>query len=375
MTEDTGRPMRILFFGGGWPTNIGNAFIDLGAMALLRSAFPSARIAFGSGLPRWFFRESIETLRGRRKSPLARLRYGPTHLFDPSVGWENALVPSALTDCDLVVYAGNAVTQRFVAQSGPTISALVERGIPVILLGVGAAEYTDDEQADYVAFLRRIRPVSVITRDTVTYDMLSPVAVSSYRGIDCGFFLPEAYRPFDLVLPEYVVLAFDDSPEPEIDAGTALIVRAHHAIWGIAPEDWLSHANTLISDVPEDYLALYANAGEVHSDRVHACVASLAYGKRARLYNETRRGFLFDVVGAGAIRDEAVSLDLGLLEQKKKALVSFLREVVARLQRATRLTGFGWSNEENRARGGALHKRSQLDRRGGGGHAGPGLQP
>ena len=40
--------MNILYYGAGWPTNIGNAFIDLGAMACLKEAFPEANIAFAS---------------------------------------------------------------------------------------------------------------------------------------------------------------------------------------------------------------------------------------------------------------------------------------------------------------------------------------
>ena len=332
--DSCGRPMRILFFGGGWPTNIGNAFIDLGAMALLRRAFPTAQIAFGSGLPRWFFRESIETLRGRYRWPLARLRHGPTDVFEPRFTWENALVPAAVTDCDLAVYAGNAVTQLFVKQSGPTISALAERGVPIVLLGVGAAEYTDEERAEYQAFLQKIRPLLVVSRDDRTYEMLAASAVAAKPGIDCGFFLPDAYQPFGLTLPEYVVLAFDDCPEPEVDTGSALVVRAHHVIWSIAPERWLGHPNTLISDIPQDYLTLYANAAQVHSDRVHACVAALAYGRRARLYNRTRRAYLFEVVGAGSVCDELVSLDRALLEEKKAALVSFLRDVVTDQLRA-----------------------------------------
>ncbi|MGC8861385.1 MAG: polysaccharide pyruvyl transferase family protein [Armatimonadota bacterium] len=326
--------MRILFFGGGWPTNIGNAFIDLGAMALLRTAFPSAQIAFGSGLPRWFFRESIETLRGRYRSPLARLRRGPTRVFEPEFTWENALMPAALTDCDLAVYAGNAVTQLFIKQSGPTISALAERGVPIVLLGVGAAEYTDEERADYQAFLKKIRPLLLVSRDDRTCEMLAAAAVNARPGIDCGFFLTEAYQPLDLVLPEYVVLAFDDCPEPEVDTGSMMVVRAHHVIWSIAPESWLGHPNTLISDIPQDYLTLYANASQVHSDRVHACVAALAYGKRARLYNKTRRAYLFEAVGADGVCDELVSLDRALLDEKKAALVAFLRDVVSEQVRA-----------------------------------------
>ena len=98
--------------------------------------------------------------------------------------------------------------------------------------------------------------------------------------------------------------------------------------WPVLREEFARKTCTLVSDIPHDYLALYANAEEVHSDRVHACVAALAYGRKARLYHPTLRGSLFEAAGAARIREELVQLDLQALAQKKKAQIEFVRRVV-----------------------------------------------
>jgi len=87
----------------------------------------------------------------------------------------------------------------------------------------------------------------------------------------------------------------------------------------------LSKPNTVISEVPEDYLNIYANAKATHSDRVHACVASLVYGTPARLY---ARAALFDRVGLAAITEQLVELDFAKLEEAKEDQVAFLRKAL-----------------------------------------------
>ncbi len=96
----------------------------------------------------------------------------------------------------------------------------------------------------------------------------------------------------------------------------------------------------MISDIPEDYLTLYAGAREVHSSRVHACVAAISYGVPARFYSDTPRGLLFDMVGASAIRDRLVSLDASALESKKQAQLECVRRIVSSSFPA--LTTDGW---------------------------------
>lgn len=307
--------LKILYYGAGWPTNIGNAFIDLGAMALLRSAIPEATFAFASEMPRWFFSHRQQ----------GRLRFG-RRAHESRVN--NALDVAALTECDLVVFAGMAMCEEFIEVNGPPVLTLSQRGVPILLLGTGGASYSPAERTRFADFLRQVRPIGFVSRDDDSYELFADMAPRVYRGIDCAFFLPEAYTPFSLHLQPFVVAAFDATQEPVLDLKGRLLVRTHHDCWGPIPARYSARERTLISDIPYDYLTLYANAEEVHSDRVHACVAALAYGRKARLYHPTPRGSLFDAVGGSRIREGLTELDPHLLGERKAALICFVQEIV-----------------------------------------------
>jgi hypothetical protein len=158
--------------------------------------------------------------------------------------------------------------------------------------------------------------------------MFQDTVTPSIKGIDCGFFLPHAYSPFALELPPYAVVNFDGAPEPALDLQGLRVIRTHHECFGPTDPGLAKAPDTMISDIPFDYLSLYAQAEEVHSDRVHACVAALAYGRRARLYNATPRGHLFEAAGAGDVRRQLVSLDGAALETTRQAQIEHVRRIL-----------------------------------------------
>ena len=331
-TLNDSEAIRILYYGAGWPTNIGNAFIDLGAMALLRAAAPNAQIAFASEMPRWFFR------RGNRTS--LQKRFGrflkPKPLKEtskPSV-MDKALDMAAVTQCDLVVFAGMAMCEEFVKVNGPSVLELARLGVAVLLLGTGALTYSSDERRLFGDFLRELYPIGFISRDDKSHDIFADFVTEAHKGIDCAFFVPEAYSPFPLLLPSYIVSAFDSMSEPDLLLNGRRLIRAHHDCWGPSFKDYIQTDSTLISYIPYDYLTLYANAEEVHSDRVHACIAALAYGRKARLYHPTPRGSLFHAVDATGIRDELIQLEMQSLEKKKERQVQFAKQVIAKWMQA-----------------------------------------
>ena len=341
-------PLRILYYGGAWPTNIGNAFIDYGALGLLRLAAPDAHVAFASEAPRWFFRHLQEptsrlsrllrwclTCRVRRIRVRRGVRQtqsgvgGPGHRRRGADGKDmgRALDVAAVSACDVVVFAGMAMCREFVQVNGPPLLALARRGVRVLLLGTGAQAYTEEESDEFGRFLTQLRPVGFVSRDDRSYDQFASFVPNAMRCIDCGFFVPETYKPLAVTIPPFIVATFDSVPEPSLEMRGRRLVRCHHSCWGPVPRAHLK-GDTLISDIPEDYLTLYASAEEVHSDRVHACVAALAYGRAARLYNATPRGSLFEAVGASRIRQQLTVLDMAALAEKKAAQVEFTRRTV-----------------------------------------------
>jgi len=187
--------IRILYYGAGWPTNIGNAFIDLGAMAILHAAVPNAHVTFASEMPRWFFGP------GAKRSQIQKSRRfhfwrGDQPVEEPIM--DNALDIASVTQCDLVVFSGMAMCEVFVRVNGPTILSLSGRGVPVLLLGTGAQQYSQQEKDFYGDFLRRVRPIGFVSRDDRAYDMFADYVHQAQKEIDCGFFCRRLIHHFPL---------------------------------------------------------------------------------------------------------------------------------------------------------------------------------
>lgn len=78
------------------------------------------------------------------------------------------------------------------------------------------------------------------------------------------------------------------------------------------------------SDIPYTYLSLYANTTATFSDRVHACIVTLAYGKPAMLFSKTSRVSLLERVGTDGITNRPVSIPTERLRREKEQMIEFL---------------------------------------------------
>ena len=103
-------------------------------------------------------------------------------------------------------------------------------------------------------------------------------------------------------------------------------LRTHHDLWGPLPKRYINAANTVVSDVPEDYLSIYSNADTTYSDRVHACVATLAYGNSAQFFGKTQRAKLFTEVGIEDIGTLS-RLDLEELSLIKRSQLELIKKL------------------------------------------------
>jgi hypothetical protein len=124
------------------------------------------------------------------------------------------------------------------------------------------------------------------------------------------------------------------NPEPPkvrpLDIQGRLVLRAHHSPWpGLCKNTYFEMPNTLISDLPSDYLSLYARAHTVYSDRVHACIAALSYGSRAMLFaNNEPRLRMFERLHLREIADRPVRIDPERLLADKRRETEFLARVM-----------------------------------------------
>ena len=303
--------LNVLYYGGLWPTNIGNSFIDLGALNVLRRSSPNANIHMVSRFSRFYAQH-------RKNNRLGFLNNQ----------WK-ALDVAEIAKVDYVVVAGNVTHTEFIEVEGPTIKKLVDRGAKFIILGGGCSVYNENEFRKFEKFMKTVSTYAFVSRDSHSYEAYAGAAMHSFSGIDCGFFVADEYKPLPLDCNDYVVFSFDDqSLESTINLKEEIIFRTRHYCFGIRERFIKKLDNTLVSDIPNDYLTLYANSSVVYSDRVHACVAALSYGRGAKLFSNTLRAKLFFEVLNEDITKKVVQVDKRILNTRKEEEVNWLSSLI-----------------------------------------------
>lgn len=353
---------RVALVSGFWGQNIGNAFFNVGGRWVLQQAFgDAATVEFIQDQPG--YRTFHDQSTGNPRNDLELLRHLET---------------------DYIVLQGPMLTVDFRALWRTTFEALRQRGTKIILLGAAMFRFTPEEVDANRAFLAEIEPEILVTRDRPTYDAFKDLCAHAYAGIDSAFFTPFAYEPFPLTLPPYVAMTYDRFPEPRVTVSaderplagrhdtefTALGMR-----WGLdwpRAGEWLAHKgkiqsyvasfldrrglesqigdllvvrpehrfnphitpkiykrpNAVASDEPFTYLTVYANASLTLTDRVHACIVSLAYGTPALMYRHTQRAVVFDRLDLDDIGQRPMTLPRERLDHEAEEEVAFLRRAL-----------------------------------------------
>jgi len=327
MVIDHRESVKIVYLGGCWPVNIGNAFIDQGSIQSLKMACPNSTIHFTSAIPKYFFYSYGKNL---------------SNAFD----LVNAI------KCDYLVVSGTFLCKESLGIFESVFSELIrKKSVKLIINGGGGETYTKDEVNSVRGFLKRNPVYAFISRDEPTFENYSDLTEHSHNGIDCAFFISDHFTPAKLDLPEFVVYCFDwySTPLDYLKSATSfflrklrknpshtsnptginskLIIRTHHSCLSI-PNRYFDKSNTLISDISEDYLNLYANTKATFSNRVHACVATLAFNNPAKLFSNTPRAALFYRVGAYTIRDKLTYPNIQRISEEKLSHIKFLSKII-----------------------------------------------
>jgi len=291
MTCEGGLNMKIkksiIQIGGGWAPNIGNAFIDLGSIYTLKQASHECNVYLLSTYPKSFLSRGC-------LSNTERLLDGK--IFDKT---KNLFDVRNFVKADYYVISGAILNNVWIKLG--FFEKLINRNkdTKLIINGGGGSFYTEDEIETVGNFLSELNIYAFISRDGKAFKEYGDLAEHSFNGIDCGFFVSDFLHPPSMDLPSYITLTFDGIQEPKLPEEKRSIIRTHHSSWsqggGVLKYIYyktrqnFDKKSTLISDLPEDYLVIYANTDETHSDRIHACVPTLAYGKPARFYGKTPR--------------------------------------------------------------------------------------
>jgi hypothetical protein len=346
---------QIALVSGFWGQNVGNAFFNLGGRWLLEEAFGTSTVGFLQDQP------GYRTFH-RKKSG------NPSNAYD--------LLGDA--DIDLLVLQGPLLTTTALDLWAPTLRRLRARGVSWLYLGAALFKYTAKERQTALAFLRQFPPIAVSTRDAATAEAIAELHIPVHSGIDSAFALPNVVRPVPMISSDRfrIALSFDRYPEPTFypDPSGFAVGDGHYSYRQPPLQQWLSKTgkwqayigawldrsprsapfagselirlahrtnpfvgwkvyqrpDTVASDEPWTYLTVYSSVDLVLSDRVHACVAALAYGNPAMLFSPSPRAALFEAVGASDITLRPVTVPWERIESRLEEVVNFLRRAVER---------------------------------------------
>ncbi|MBN1638103.1 MAG: polysaccharide pyruvyl transferase family protein [Ignavibacteriales bacterium] len=297
--------LRICYYGSCWPTNIGNSFVNLGAIHSLKSAISGkGKVFHFGGMSSYLF-----TISGKSR---------------------NTLPIGEVFKCDYIVIGGMTMCEDNFKTQEIILKQFIKNNAKIIIAGGGAEKYDDKEVKAVRKWMKKIPIYGFISRDEYTYKKYADLAIHSFNGVDSAMFISDFYKPPKLNLSTFAIFNFDKLPEPRVRADVKLIFRTHHSCWPPNfKKEYFDSPNTLISDLPSDYLNLYANTKITYSDRVHACLATLAYGNEAMFFGKNSpRILMFQRIGAAKIIDQPVKLDIKTLSKEKKMQINFLKEIL-----------------------------------------------
>jgi hypothetical protein len=295
-----------VYYGGCWSTNIGNAFIDYGAMYLCQKYNPYIY----SEMDYLYFRNY-------------RQNYLSTFAdFNPKC----------------IFFSGMVTCPGFISDQREIFEVIDRLKIPVVLNGVGGENYDPREVSVFREFIKKHNFVGFISRDDDTYEAYHDLFPKSYKGLDCGFFISEIdkFRFLKDCQKKYTVLnsddygfnrsheIFDEYRQAEKEGS---IVRAHHQMTNI-PDKYINLPNTLLSEMPDQYIYLYGRTKMLFTTRVHASVATLSFGGKCILLYDTPRSVIFKTVGCGDITKSPCSINVPLFEERKRVHREGLNEIM-----------------------------------------------
>lgn len=324
--KETLKMKNILYYNNCWMTNIGEAFIDIGACKLLNN-LNSFNVIGQSSMSEWYLRDFRK--RVYTGSVISKIR------------GKKAIQRINLTNCfklqdyykpDYFVLAGMFASEQMAnSETQDILNVLKKRGTEIIFLGLGGEHYNNKERDYFSHFLDSLSPKLVVTRDNATYESYKDVA-ECYDGIDCALWVSEVYNPQHFLCDEYFCVTFNRREEPSIlELGiknTDKIVRPIHSLYGTSPySNSLKKEKVFLSDSPIDYLSLYANAKAVYTDMVHATLVSLMYETPVKYFYFDHRSEVIYSLPIYEI-DGFLKLEMNKLAIKKREIENIVRKYI-----------------------------------------------
>lgn len=324
--------------------NLGNGFLDIGAWYQLKTVCPDAKII------------SISNT-----FPSKRYLFGnPTGMLLPGKHKSGAFDLRMCFDADYVVFTAACLADYWFKMNAELIDWIIQSQVKVIILGAsgsdsGSFDYDNSEQSRIRDVVKKMNFHLMTSRDQATFDNYADLAEHAHNGVDCAMFLSDTFKPSKMNIGEFDVFTFDAMKEPDIHADKRILRLTHKVSWIDSFCRMLRHPRKVLglarqmdwaSEFPEDYLQIYANCDTVHTDRVHACVAALIYGNKARYYGKSPRyGLLSRVLQGADITKETVTLNLDYVTEEKQKQLDFLHSFLSKVSRGVYEKSGGMGSE------------------------------
>lgn len=333
--------MTIGLFTSVYFNNIGNGFIDLGAEATIKEALPlggeivklSQCANFAATMGKGMFLKELPGVHWLWETVMSRFA---KNLHDQSykmVKQQDVFSVAEIAKLDYFIIPGCVLTVPFFTIYGALLKRKVEEGTKLIFLGASGNFYTDYEIEFVSGYLKALKPLAIMTRDSIAFKHYSVFSGNSFNGIDNAFFvnrwhLPEVKTSMD----PFVILNFDErkhkSIEKDLKNKFKNIIYTNHKPYPYYKVGKLVKRGVMVSDTPLDYLFLYSNTTQTYSDRVHACIPTLSFGHEARLYSDSPRIALFENVGVKHITHKTCVIGQGELKEMQSKQISYLRSLL-----------------------------------------------
>lgn len=331
---------KLLYPSSHWATNIGNPFFNLGAIHLLESSAPVKVIQTDLFAAKCFDlnQRQIET----------------AFNYTPFLGG----------DIDALVLAGPMFDRNFGELFEPALKAAANKNIKVLLMSTGGIDYSQTEVDHCKKVLEKYPPHILTTRDRETYVNFKDFARYSYDGICTAWFVSDYFEGYSTPeLQPYITSCFDITTEPELDlkaitvgedniARTPVVHGLHKKVMRLFQSDLpdsqdgyrivrpvhccvkrtnrqlFFKRNAFVSQTPYGFLNLYRNTSLTITDRLHAAVATMAFGNPARLYIRSKRPKLLNRVEAEGVLDRVFKADQAILAKEKENYKNWLTQAL-----------------------------------------------
>lgn len=339
--------MNIGLFTSVFFNNIGNGFIDLGAEVTLKEVLSSkdnlikvSQCAnFAASMSRAFAIKENPIINYLWVSIMQKFAKSLQDKMYKTVNTKSVISVTDILHLDILVIPGCVLTVPFFTIYGELLKKKVNEGCKLIFLGVSGNFYSNYEVKVVSEYLQQLKPLAIMTRDSVAYEKYSQYAKYAYNGIDNVFFVNRLNLPTIKTTPKNYIIINIEEPKhkkikekliKELTAQGENIIITNHKPYPYLKLSKMVKNGVIASDYPLDYLILYKNAKMVYSDRVHACIPNISFGNPAVLYSSSPRKALFKNVGIDKIDNNPMVVKDLLKKQEDQ--INYLKEVLKNIE-------------------------------------------